>query len=139
MSTVIRPEVSQDNKYWISKHRYYELKHFCMQYNLWKQMYNSTKLYPDTSIKYASTSKSNNVSDPVSAVIEQRLYFSNRIEMLERVAKVTDEVIGSYILEGVTSGKSYDILNAKKNIPCCKKTYYDLYRRFFWLLSVERQ
>lgn len=32
MATVIRPEISPKNKYWISKHRHYELKHFCLQY-----------------------------------------------------------------------------------------------------------
>ena len=35
MSTDIRPEISPNNKYWIEKHRYYELKHFCLQYPLW--------------------------------------------------------------------------------------------------------
>lgn len=34
MSTLIRPEVSEKNKYWIDKHRHYELKHFCLQYPL---------------------------------------------------------------------------------------------------------
>ena len=33
MSTVIRPEISEKNKYWISKHRYYELKHLCLMVN----------------------------------------------------------------------------------------------------------
>ena len=27
--------LSKKNKYYISKHRYYELKHFCLQYNEW--------------------------------------------------------------------------------------------------------
>lgn len=39
MATVIRPELSENNKYWISKHRYYELKHFCLQYPEWKSLY----------------------------------------------------------------------------------------------------
>ena len=28
MSTTIRANISQNSKYWIEKHRYYELKHF---------------------------------------------------------------------------------------------------------------
>ena len=32
MATTIRPEVSTRNPFWINKHRYYELKHFCLQY-----------------------------------------------------------------------------------------------------------
>ena len=39
MSTVIRPEISKKNLYWIPKHRYYELKHFCLQYPEWKKNY----------------------------------------------------------------------------------------------------
>ena len=35
---------SQNNEYWISKHRYYELKHFCMQYPLWKAAYRLLEL-----------------------------------------------------------------------------------------------
>ena len=32
-----RPELSKKSPYWIDKHRYYELKHFCLQYPLWKK------------------------------------------------------------------------------------------------------
>lgn len=39
MSTVIRSEVSKKNVYWIERHRYYKLKHFCFQYPLWKKAY----------------------------------------------------------------------------------------------------
>lgn len=40
MSKSLRhPELSEKNPYWIERHRYYELKHFCLQYPLWKKMY----------------------------------------------------------------------------------------------------
>ena len=29
-------------------------------------------------------------------------------------------------------------LKAKKNIPCGKEMYYELYRKFFWLLDKRR-
>ena len=41
MATEIRPELSEKNPYWIGKHRYYELKHFCLQYPIWKKAYNA--------------------------------------------------------------------------------------------------
>ena len=31
----MRTTVSKKNKYWISRHRYLELSHFCAQYNEW--------------------------------------------------------------------------------------------------------
>lgn len=52
MSTLIRPEISIKNKYWISRHRYYELKHFCLQYTDWKKMY---LILTDTSIPSIQT------------------------------------------------------------------------------------
>ncbi len=36
MGTDIRPEISRRSRYDISRHRYYELKHFCLQYPEWK-------------------------------------------------------------------------------------------------------
>ena len=41
-----RPELSKKNKYYISKHRYYELKHFCLQYPEWVEKYKSAIRYP---------------------------------------------------------------------------------------------
>lgn len=68
-----------------------------------------------------------------------RAYFSNRMRMIEKCADVTDHVIGKYILKGVTEGLSYDTLNAIEQMPCCRDTYYILYRKFFWLLDKARQ
>ena len=41
MGTTIRPELSEKNPYWIEKHRYYELKHFCLQYPIWRKTYSA--------------------------------------------------------------------------------------------------
>lgn len=139
MGTTIRPELSDKNQYWIEKHRYYELKHFCLQYPVWKHKYNSLIDYPGGQPRQIPPTKTNAFSNPVAKHLEERLYYANRIDMLERVAKETDEHLACYILKGVTEGISYDHLRARANIPCCKDTYYDLYRRFFWLLSNERQ
>ena len=37
----MKSELSKRNPYWIEKHRYYELRHFCLQYPIWKSSYNS--------------------------------------------------------------------------------------------------
>lgn len=139
MSTSIRPELSPKNCYWIEKHRYYELKHFCLQYPTWKHKYNSLISYPSGWPKPIPPTKTNVISDPVTKHIDDRLFYANRMDMLERVAKETDAELACYILKAITEGISYDHLRARSNIPCCKDTYYELYRRFFWLLSEERQ
>lgn len=50
----------------------------------------------------------------------------------------TDKELSSYILKAVTEGYSYFNLKARLEIPCSKDIYYELYRRFFWLLSNTR-
>lgn len=139
MSTLIRAEVSKRNKYWIEKHRYYELKHFCLQYPLWKRVYNSIDGFSKNPSYIVSFSKNYSFGDPVFKSAELRMFYFERIDMVERVAKETDESLSYYILKGVTEGMSYSHLKASLNIPCGKDTYYDLYRRFFWLLSRERR
>lgn len=74
MSTLIRPELSETNRYWIEKHRYYELKHFCLQYPLWRHAYNSLIDYPGSWPQLVPPCKTNVVSDPVTKHIDERLY-----------------------------------------------------------------
>lgn len=138
MATEIRPELSEKNPYWIGKHRYYELKHFCLQYPIWRKSYAMLDGFPSSWPKLISPGRTNNISDPVAKCAMARLFYSNRMDMIERMAKEADEELSCYILKGVTEGASYDYMRIKFSIPCCKDTYYDLYRRFFWLLSQER-
>ena len=139
MGTVTRPELSKKNRYWIDRHRYYELKHFCLQYQGWKKAYNELNYSvtrPTDSVRVFPT---NDVSDSVAAYVEERLFYADRIAMIESAARETDPILGSYILMAVTEGVSYEIIKARLDIPCCKDVYYELYRRFFWLLSNMRK
>lgn len=139
MATVIRPEISNKNKYWINKHRHYELKHFCLQYPNWKKIYSEILDYGIPISNVNREYRSNTISDPTSSNALMRMYYSERIKMVEEVAKKADKYLYKYILKGVTEGHSYVYLKSMLGIPCSKDTYYDRYRRFFWLLSQERQ
>lgn len=66
------------------------------------------------------------------------LHFDERIKMVEKAAEEASSLFGKYILMAVTEEISYECLKTKYGMPCCKETYYDLYRRFFWLLSKAR-
>ncbi len=136
MATMIRPEISKKNKYWIDKHRHYELKHFCLQYPSWKKEYSD-----DISIGGSSIERipiSNIPGDPTSKQAMRRAYYLERIKLIERLAMETDTNLHNYILKGVTEGLSYTYLKHRLDIPCSKDTYYDRYRRFFWLLDKTR-
>lgn len=137
MSTKIRPEVSVRNPYWIHRHRYYELKHFCLQYSEWRKLYANIDIYARRKLDpYVATS---NISDPTAFAAMAKSYFSERMTMVENASKMTDPVIGLFIFKAVTEGLSYDTLRTKYNIPCGKDYYYELYRKFFWLLSASRK
>lgn len=138
MATTIRPELSAKNKYWIEKHRYYELKHFCMQYKDWKRAYLAlTELGLASSI-LNDIPTSPGISDLTAKYALRKLYYADRIKLLEETAREADEELWHYILRAVTEGLSYTYLKTSLEIPCSRDTYYDRYRKFFWLLSKQR-
>lgn len=139
MATLIRPELSTKNKYWIDKHRHYELKHFCLQYPMWKKTYAALdKLSISSSLISAVPVSNDEVSDPTTKCAMRKLYYSEKIKLIEKAALEADEDLWFYILKAVTEGLSYTYLKTRMNIPCGKDLYYDRYRRFFWLLSKTR-
>ena len=135
MSTVIRSEVSKRNPYYISKHRYYELKHFCLQYPEFKRKYNELcEKIPGGVIRV-----NNDDVVPVdeSAAVRQR--YLDLMQLIEDCAYLTDPVIGAYILKGVTEGYTYSYFRMKEQIPCCKDIYYNCYRKFFCILDHRKK
>lgn len=139
MTTTIRPKVSENNKYWIEKHRYYELKHFCLQYPIWKKAYMSLDGLSKRPSDLAIFSSTKICSDPTAKCALSKEFYSVRIDMINRIAIQTDSELSDYILKGVTEGWSYNSLKTRFDIPCSKDTYYERYRKFFWLLNKERQ
>lgn len=137
MGTTIRAELSKNNPYWIEKHRYYELKHFCLQYPIWKQAYDSLGGLYSRSFSLTGNTR-HSVTNPTERIALARSYYLERMNMVNQAAEEADPEIAEYVVIGVTQGISYDILRVNYNIPCCKDVYYETYRRFFWLLNKIR-
>lgn len=139
MTTVLRAELSPKNKYWIDKHRYYELKHFCLQYPEWKRIYSELEnaSVPLSLIEHVNSSKL--PGDPTAKRALMKFFYSERIKLIEQTAMDADPYLYSYIIKGITEEKSYTYLKTKLDIPCGKDMYYDRYRRFFWLLNESRK
>lgn len=131
MSTVIRPEVSKRNQYYISRHRYYELKHFCLQYPEFKKIYNDLCEKIPGGIIHIT----NDQSIKFDKDIEVRQRYLDKMTLIEDTCKAVDPVIGPYLLKGITEGLPYTYFKMRENIPCGKDYYYDLYRKVFWLLD----
>ena len=137
MATVIRAKISEKNKYWIDKHRHYELKHFCLQYPEWKKNVRDLDGFKSNTCTDGLPG-GNGVGDPTSKCVELRTGYLERIKMVEKIAVEADPYLADYILQAVTENLSYTYLSTKLNIPCSRDTYYDRYRKFFWLLSKAR-
>ena len=139
MATVIRPELSIKNKYHIDKHRHYELKHFCLQYPGWKKSYTELDASNVGLSSFENTPSGNIPGDPTARRAVAKAQLTERIEMIENVAREADNYLWKYILKAVTENLSYTYLKTRLGIPCGKDMYYDRYRKFFWLLSAARK
>lgn len=101
--------MAKKNEYVLSKHRYYELKHFCLQYPEWKKLYSQLDGW---SGKGDTTSK-----DGI-----KRADILRNVELIEYCSMITDRDILPYVTEGI-------------RLPV--ELRYS-YRRFFWELSKRR-
>ena len=139
MTAIARSELSKRNKYWIEKHRYYELKHFCLQYPIWKKKCSEIKIASSRPSDELTSIGRSGYSDPTGNQAVNIAMYSDWIKLVEGIASVVDPGLYDYILKGVTENVSYTYLRAKHNIPCSRNTYYDRYRRFFWLLDAKKK
>lgn len=129
MSTTITPELSRKNKYYISKHRYYELKHFCLQYPEWKyQMVTLGGVMRNANL----------IEDPTGETATRLADLKSKIALIRKMAMESDKDLASYIFKAVTEERTYENLKTFFDIPCSRDMYYDRYRKFFWLLDKER-
>lgn len=136
MATTIRPELSRNNKYYISKQRYYELKHFCLQYDDWARECVIGNAYGIPN-RISDTTRS--ITDPVYERALHREPYLKNMSMVEESAKEADPNIAKYIMKAVTEGVSFTYLHETLGMPCGKDMYYDRYRKFFWILDKKRQ
>ena len=109
-----------------------------MQYPHWKAAYRLLEIEGVRSLDLSGYIPTSEISDPTARTAIAKSYFRDRISMIENIAAEADESLAEYLVKGITEGWSYDILKARLNIPCCKDVYYNVYRRFFWLLDKER-
>ena len=133
MGTVIRAKISKSNEYYISKHRYYELKHFCLQYSEWKRELGKLNWFGEK-----GDGRSSDPAKPVEWMVERRNEYIKKMEMIEQAALEADSDIYKYLLKGVTEGLSYGCLRAD-GLVCSRDYYYHQYRRFFYCLSRLRR
>lgn len=124
-----------EKKYDISKHRFLELYHFCMQYSEWKD---ELKYKKDTvrSIEVTDMPTSHGNGDATANLAVRRAELQRKCELIKQTAIEADPDIYQYIIKGVTTEyATYRYLREIAGMPCGKNMYYDRRRKFFFLLS----
>lgn len=126
---------NQLKTYNISKHRYMELYHYCMQYNEWKEELQNIEdglRSPSEGQTTAGSSK----SDITASLAIKRAELSAKCKLIEQTAEETDKMLKDYILAAATNeGYTYNYLSTVKGMPCGHNLYYKLRKKFYYLLS----
>ena len=112
-----------DNNY-ISKHRYYELKHFCYQYHEWEKAKSNLKISPGWNF-------GENFQDPTGETAVRLAELNTKIEMVDKCLKDVAPEIYIWLKACVVDGKSYN----KLDVPCSKEYFYTRYKAFFSRLN----
>ena len=107
-------------EYELSKHRFYELKHFCLQYPEWEFQYNLLDGYA----KEATVSE----GDTTSRDGIRRADLMNKMNLVRNAVFDICEDYSSLIFE-------YVVLGNKPNLSVDQKDFWYYYRKFFWELS----
>lgn len=77
----------------------------------------------------------NTPADPVSEIAVELASLSEKMGNVYEAAIKTDKELHDYILKAVTEGRSYDYMRLNYNVPCGRNVWYELYRRFFFILN----
>lgn len=123
--------------YWIPEERYYELRTFCKNYDLWKAALADIDTFAGHSGSCISVCRSiDRYSVEQKAMLRKAM--ADRIELVDGCARDCDESIGRYILEATTQGLSYDDICKRHDLDVNRAEYFDKYRRFYYLLSERK-
>lgn len=121
-------------KYEISKERYRELKYFCLQYEEWKRQLSYFGMSVKSPQLTGMPGGKNGVSDPTADEAVKRSELTVKCALVEQTAIETDSELYSYLIKSVTQDIPYEYIN----VPCGRRRFYEMRRRFFFFLSKKR-
>lgn len=113
-----------NRSYTLDRHRYLELKHFCLQYSKVKERYQSI----------CGECPGRGEEDPTSKIAILKTEYMRVIQLIEMTAMDTDPDLWNFILRSVTEDVSFTSLNP----PCNKGDFDDKREKFFYILSERK-
>lgn len=133
----MRDYTPHSKRYIIEKNRYHELKSFCRQYHTWKS--EVANCYGLSGVRFNGVPV-RGISNPTANAAERAMALQDKIDLVDRVCKETDEYLCEFIKWNVTRGISYEIMERQGIAPhVSKSVFYEARMRFFWLLDKEKE
>ena len=121
-------------KYQMSKHEFYSAYHYALQYNEWKDRYDSI-----VGLKAVVNDGQPHGTAPGNPTENQAMQLEDilgKIKLVEGIVNEAAPDIARWLLKAVTNeGVSFNYLASVMNIPCGKKYYYNARRKFYYLLA----
>lgn len=131
----MKNEISKNNLYWIPRHRYRELKNWCMQYHEWEEEY-SACVYLTSKIPRGE--KSSNVSDPTSKMAVHMRELKKKMDLIENICKEVAPRYAMTLLVSIINGTMYDTCVTINPALPSRSEWYKARRKFFYILSQKR-
>lgn len=123
----MRTSISKKNPYWLPKHRFLELRHFCLQYPEWEKEIRETVYLPDEP-----------GFDPTGEIAARIVKLRANCDLVKQCCVDSDRELWRYLFLSVTNGYSYDTMRTKFHIPCGKDYFFIRWRKVYWLMSFRR-
>lgn len=120
----LKPELSERSKYWIPKHRYYELKHYCLQYKHWWQLYCELQFKMEVKTGEIRGSEPSKAVEKLAVIRADCKRAMELVELCSREACKDEPILAPFLLKAVTEGMPFVRLQAEYEIPCGKDMYY---------------
>jgi hypothetical protein len=132
-----RAELSKKNPWYIPKEKYYEMLYFSRQYpTMREELRDLRKSYPTINMDEHVTNS--DTPTPTEKAAARCIELRKKMELIEETAKEAGGDIARWLLIGVTTTRSYEYLALKMDMPLCRSSYYERYRKYFYLLAQKR-
>lgn len=127
---------SKNSDYCIPKEDYLTAIHYALRYPLWKEevdcMADTSKAITYDKDKVQASSEYDSTFEAAVRISDS--YPMSRIRMIDNIITLVSDGMDYYLRLGVCYGLTFDQLKGK-GMPCERKMYYSMRRRFYFELS----
>ena len=130
----LQKELSNSNKYYLSKAAFLQSLYFAYQY---QEFLDELEMIGDGSraISYDSQPHGEATGGALEDLAIRRAKVSCKIDAIESACREASSELYKWLIKGVTSDEvGYDYLRYQLNMPCGRRQYYEIRRKFYFIL-----